>query len=115
MAESDDPRFTGAQFLGTVSDFAAFKKEKERKKAESEARRKLVENQDNRPDAKILPFPGRLDKTTEEAPDPNAALVRKIDSMEEAEKEQVPDEEWDGMMEELPDSTILWDEEDEDS
>ncbi|SVE29937.1 uncharacterized protein METZ01_LOCUS482791, partial [marine metagenome] len=23
MAESDDPRFQGAQFLGTVSDFAA--------------------------------------------------------------------------------------------
>ena len=69
MAESDDPRFQGAQFLGTVSDFAEFKKEKERKKAESEARRKLVENQDNRPDAKIIPFSGRVDKTTKITPE----------------------------------------------
>ena len=86
MAESDDPRFTGAQFLGTVSDFAAFKKEKERKKAESEARRKLVENQDNRPDAKILPFPGRLDKTTEITPEGLEEDIRSRMTEEELEK-----------------------------
>ena len=86
MAESDDPRFTGAQFLGTVSDFAAFKKEKERKKAESEARRKLVENQDNRPNAKILPFPGRLDKTTEITPEGLEEDIRSRMTEEELEK-----------------------------
>ena len=86
MAESDDPRFTGAQFLGTVSDFAAFKKEKERKKAESEARRKLVENQDNRPDAKILPFPGRLDHVTEITEASLEADIRSRMTEEELEK-----------------------------
>ncbi len=87
MAESDDPRFQGAQFLGTVSDFAEFKKEKERKKAESEARRNLVENQDNRPDAKIIPFSGRLDKTTEITPEGLEADIRSRMTEEELEKD----------------------------
>ena len=86
MAESDDPRFQGAQFLGTVSDFAEFKKEKERKIAEAEARRKLVENQDNRPDAKIIPFPGRLDKTTEITPEGLEADIRSRMTEEELAK-----------------------------
>ena len=50
MAESDDPRFKGAQFLGTVTNFEEFKKEKARKKAHEDSR-------DTRPDAEILAFP----------------------------------------------------------
>jgi hypothetical protein len=92
MAESDDPRFQGAQFLGTVSDFAAFKKEKERKIAEAEARRKLVENQDNRPDAKIIPFPGRLDKTTEITPEGlETEITRQLTEEELKTKEKTKD------------------------
>ena len=50
MADSDDPRLGSIQFLGTVTDFEAFKKEKARLKA-------LADNVDTRPDAEILAFP----------------------------------------------------------
>ena len=45
-----------------------------------------MENQDNRPNAKILPFPGRLDKTTEITPEGLEEDIRSRMTEEELEK-----------------------------
>lgn len=50
MTDSDDRRLGSPQFLGTVTNFEEFKKEKARKKAHEDSR-------DTRPDAEILAFP----------------------------------------------------------
>ncbi len=50
MTDSDDRRLGSPQFLGTVTNFEEFKKEKARKKAHEASR-------DTRPDAEIIDFP----------------------------------------------------------
>ena len=94
MPDPNDPRFQSPQFLGTVSDLEEFKKEKARKKAHEESR-------DLRPDAEVLAFPESTPPVEAPDPDPRSAMIREIDSMQ---IDEIPDEEWDGMMEEL-DST----------
>ena len=80
MTDSDDPRLRSPQFLGTVTDLEEFKKEKARKKANG--------GKDQRPDAEVIPFPGRLDHVTEISPADLEAGIRS--QMTEEEKAKAP-------------------------
>jgi|TARA_Y100001949_G_scaffold171272_1_gene173494 hypothetical protein len=80
MTDSDDPRLRSPQFLGTVTDLDEFKKEKARKKANA--------GEDPRPDAEVIPFPGRLDHVTESSPADREEDVR--GRMTEEEKAKDP-------------------------
>ena len=80
MTDSDDPRLRSPQFLGTVTDLEEFKKEKARKKANA--------GEDPRPDAEVIPFPGRLDHVTESSPADREEDVR--GRMTEEEKAKDP-------------------------
>ena len=80
MTDSDDPRLRSPQFLGTVTDLDEFKKEKARKKANA--------GEDPRPDAEVIPFPGRLDHVTESSPADREEDVRS--RMTEEEKAKAP-------------------------
>ena len=79
MTDSDDPRLRSPQFLGTVTDLDEFKKEKARKKANA--------GEDPRPDAEVIPFPGRLDHVTESSPADREEDVRSRMTEEEKAKD----------------------------